>query len=176
MQFGKNDLSSAVITCTNDQVASLTSNTLTLSNLTNETHCTINLDKYKYTIAYNANGGNGAPSSQTKTSGVDLTLSSTIPTRFGYTFGGWRTSSSSTSYSYLPGGTYTSDTSRTLYAIWKNPTVLYGDIDYWINISIPGTRHYFEFTPSCFGTYVFKSYNEDSNDPRGIYMILQELN
>lgn len=35
----------------------------------------------KYTIKYNANGGSGAPSSQTKTHGTNLTISSTIPTR-----------------------------------------------------------------------------------------------
>ena len=34
-----------------------------------------------YTISYNANGGTGAPGNQTKTYGVDLTLSSTKPTR-----------------------------------------------------------------------------------------------
>jgi len=34
-----------------------------------------------YTVAYNANGGSGAPSSQTKTYGTSLTLSSTKPTR-----------------------------------------------------------------------------------------------
>lgn len=34
-----------------------------------------------YTVSYNANGGTGAPSSQTKTYGVTLTLSSTKPTR-----------------------------------------------------------------------------------------------
>ena len=37
-----------------------------------------------YTISYNANGGSGAPASQTKTYGTTLTLSSTKPTRSGY--------------------------------------------------------------------------------------------
>lgn len=37
--------------------------------------------KITYTISYNANGGTGAPSSQTKTYGVSLTLSSTKPTK-----------------------------------------------------------------------------------------------
>ena len=74
----------------------------------------------KYTVSYNANGGSGAPSSQTKAYGLDLTLSSTTPTRSGYTFKGWGTSSSSTTASYQPGGTYTSNSSRTLYAIWES--------------------------------------------------------
>ena len=42
-----------------------------------------------YTISYNANGGSGAPSSQKKYYGKTLTLSSTKPTRSGYTFVGF---------------------------------------------------------------------------------------
>ena len=34
-----------------------------------------------YTISYDANGGKGAPASQTKTYGVDIKLSTTVPTR-----------------------------------------------------------------------------------------------
>ena len=75
-----------------------------------------------YTVSYNANGGSGAPSSQTKTHGVTLTLSSTKPTRSGYTFQGWSTSSTATSATYSAGGSYTSNSSVTLYAVWKaNP-------------------------------------------------------
>lgn len=72
-----------------------------------------------YTISYNANGGSGAPSSQTKTHGVNLTLSSAVPSRSGYSFAGWGTSSSDTSSNYNPGDTYTSNSSITLYAIWS---------------------------------------------------------
>ena len=72
-----------------------------------------------YTVSYNANGGSGAPSSQTKTKDVTLTLSSTKPTRSGYTFLGWATSSSATSASYQPGGSYTANASVTLYAVWS---------------------------------------------------------
>ena len=39
-----------------------------------------------YTISFNANGGSGAPGSQTKKYFSNLTLSSTKPTRTGYTF------------------------------------------------------------------------------------------
>lgn len=46
-------------------------------------------DPISYTISYNANGGSGAPGSQTKTHGTDLTLSSTKPTRNGYNFSKW---------------------------------------------------------------------------------------
>lgn len=72
-----------------------------------------------YTVTYNANGGTGAPSNQTKTHGVNLTLSSTRPTRTDYTFLGWGTSESSTTVEYAPGASYTANTSITLYAIWE---------------------------------------------------------
>ena len=75
-----------------------------------------------YTVSYNANGGRGAPSSQTKTQGQTLTLSSTKPTRTGYTFKGWTNTSSSTEVIWTAGGPYTINASRTLYAIWKANT------------------------------------------------------
>lgn len=72
-----------------------------------------------YTVSYNANGGSGAPSAQTKTYGVTLTLSSTQPTRTGYTFLGWSTSSTATSATYSAGGSYTANAAATLYAVWQ---------------------------------------------------------
>lgn len=73
-----------------------------------------------YTVSYNANGGSGAPSSQTKQHGVNLTLSSTRPTRSEYNFVGWGLSASSTTSAYQPGGTYSADSSITLYALWQS--------------------------------------------------------
>lgn len=72
-----------------------------------------------YTVSYNANGGSGAPNSQTKTWGTNLTLSSTKPTRSGYAFQGWGTSTTDTTVDYAAGGTYTANAGDTLYAIWK---------------------------------------------------------
>ena len=72
-----------------------------------------------YTVQYNANGGSGAPSSQTKTHGKTLTLSSTKPKRDHYVFLGWATSQNATSAVYQPGGNYTSNAGTTLYAVWK---------------------------------------------------------
>ena len=72
-----------------------------------------------YTVSYNANGGTGTPSSQTKTHGVNLTLSSSKPTRNGYTFLGWATSSTATNATYQPGGNFTTNANTTLYAVWK---------------------------------------------------------
>ena len=73
----------------------------------------------KYTISYNANGGTGAPSAQIKYEGENITLSSQKPTRSGYVFDGWATSSSATASEYYSGSTYSQDTSITLYAVWK---------------------------------------------------------
>ena len=75
------------------------------------------LDSYK--VNFNANGGSGAPSAQTKWYGETLKLSTTKPTRSNYTFLGWATSSSATSATYAAGANYTSNSGTTLYAVWK---------------------------------------------------------
>jgi uncharacterized repeat protein (TIGR02543 family) len=75
-----------------------------------------------YTVTYSANGGTGAPSSQTKWKDQTLTLSGTKPTRNGYSFLGWSTSSTSTTATYSAGGSYTSNANATLYAVWKANT------------------------------------------------------
>lgn len=72
-----------------------------------------------YTVSYNANGGSGAPSNQTKTHDVVLTLSSTKPTRTNYSFKGWGTSASSTTVAYTAGAKYSTNAAVTLYAIWE---------------------------------------------------------
>lgn len=77
-----------------------------------------------YKVSYNANGGSGAPSAQTKYYGKTLTLSSTKPTRSGYTFVGWGISASDTTPNYSAGGSYTANTGATLYAIWKKSITL----------------------------------------------------
>lgn len=71
-----------------------------------------------YTVSYNANGGSGAPSSQTKWYNETLKLSSVIPTRERYEFLGWATSQNG-SVSYSAGSNYTSNSGITLYAVWK---------------------------------------------------------
>lgn len=72
-----------------------------------------------YSVTYNANGGTGAPGSQTKTHGTTLKLSSTKPTRTNYTFKGWGTSASSTTVAYAAGANYTANASLALFAIWE---------------------------------------------------------
>lgn len=77
--------------------------------------------KTSYTISYNANGGSGAPSAQTKWHGTDLTISSTKPTRTGYSFQGWALTASGSVY-YTPGSTCGKNENLTLYAVWKANT------------------------------------------------------
>ncbi len=78
-----------------------------------------------YTVSYNANGGSGAPASQTKTENVTLTLRTTMPTRSGYDFLGWSESSTATYATYAAGGSYTKNASTTLYAVWSKNTEYY---------------------------------------------------
>ena len=75
-----------------------------------------------YLITYDANGGMGAPSAQTKTHGTALTLSGTAPTREGYDFVGWATSKTATEAQYQPGYSYTVEGNATLYAVWQQRT------------------------------------------------------
>lgn len=73
--------------------------------------------KPSYAVTYNANGGSGAPAGQTKWYDENLTLQSGIPTRSGYDFLGWATSSGG-SVVYAAGATYTGNAALTLYAVW----------------------------------------------------------
>ena len=70
-----------------------------------------------YKVSYNANGGTMAPSAQPKIHGTDLKLTSSVPTRDGYTFKGWATSPNGT-VSMQPGGIYSGNANITYYAVW----------------------------------------------------------
>lgn len=86
-----------------------------------------------YTVSYNANGGSGAPSSQTKTTGQSITLSSTKPTRSGYTFKCWNTKADGTGTNYYSGGSYSADANLTLYAQWTENTTTQFKVTYNAN-------------------------------------------
>ena len=84
--------------------------------------------QYTYTLHYDANGGSGAPPSQSVASSefhVWVPISEIIPTRDGYTFMGWANSRTGKPI-YGGNGGYTSclvvhgyDMSTTIYAIWE---------------------------------------------------------
>ena len=104
-----------------------------------------------YQVSYDANGGTGAPASQTKIQGQPITLSSTTPSRAdastgsftvtfdanggsvvpasltaarttSYTFKNWNTKANGSGTSYSAGASYTTDAAVTLYAQWTEAT------------------------------------------------------
>lgn len=72
-----------------------------------------------FSVSYNANGGIHAPETQTKMRGTDLTLSSAVPSRDGYSFIGWATSADAESAEYQPGDTYSTEEDAVLCALWR---------------------------------------------------------
>ena len=77
------------------------------------------------TLAYDANGGSGAPNDQSGDASSDVTVSDTTPTREGYSFTGWNTAADGTGVDYPADSTYTLPASGTdtLYAQWDPNTV-----------------------------------------------------
>jgi uncharacterized repeat protein (TIGR02543 family) len=74
-------------------------------------------------VAYDANGGSGAPGSGSAVTGATFTVSASVPTRSGFTFAGWNTASNGSGTSYASSATFTMPASSvTLYAQWTaNP-------------------------------------------------------
>jgi len=92
-----------------------------------------------YTVDYNVNGGSGAPAAQSKKHDTNLTLSSTVPTRPGYTFKGWSTTADG-EVVYNPGDVYGENNEITLYAVWEENTV-YGDVSGDGEVSVSDVIH-----------------------------------
>ena len=110
------------------------------------------VEQKEFNISYNANGGKGAPSSQTKAFGKDLFLSSQIPTKSGSTFVKWNTKADGSGTGYNPGATYTGNADLVLYAIWQqNHTHSYtSTITLSATCTATGIR---TFTCSCGDSY-----------------------
>ena len=88
--------------------------------ITGYTATSLNFKTNSTTIQFDANGGSGAPGNQTKVAGQTLTLSSTKPSRSGYTFRGWKEITKTNKY-YQPGSSYTNDYNGqtiTMRAVW----------------------------------------------------------
>lgn len=75
--------------------------------------------KSLYNVIYNANGGTNAPSTQIKTYGEDLLLSTDSPVRDGYYFCGWMKSPNGETFDYRGGDTYNTNSDIILYAYWR---------------------------------------------------------
>ena len=81
-----------------------------------------------FELRYDANGGTGAPASQTYTSlsptsnQVTFTVPDQTPTKADYTFKGWADSATATDAQYQPGGTIAvkhENSPKTVYAVWE---------------------------------------------------------
>ena len=107
-----------------------------------------------YIVSYDANGGSGAPESQTKIQLENLTLSSVVPTYGDYTFVSWNTASDGSGTSYNPGGTYSADSSVTLYAIWSSFSINedFADTTWDTNITSISTPSISASTTGGYGT------------------------
>ena len=92
--------------------------------------------QYTYTLHYDANGGSGAPPSQSEISSnlsVWIPISEKIPTRDGYTFMGWAESPNGKPKYLREEGYYWNylmvhpSLSKTIYAIWEVHTHRWGE-------------------------------------------------
>lgn len=96
-----------------------------------------------FELKYDANGGTGAPASQTRTAAhptvnrVTFTVPNQTPSKEGYTFKGWADSSTATTAQYQPGGTIAvnhADSPKTVYAVWeKNAAPIEYTVTYYKN-------------------------------------------
>jgi len=129
-----------------------------------------------YSVTYDANGGSGAPSAQSKEYNVTLKLSTTEPTKSGHDFKGWSGSDGNT---YQKGDNYTGNAALTLTAVWQAqttdlddvadteigdyPSVSFtppsADLDYYITFSMGTWSHTTDMiSPSSTDKYTFNSY------------------
>ena len=83
-----------------------------------------------YAVSYDANGGTGAPAAQQKYWKEDLKLSTTKPSRNGYTFAIWNTKADTSGTDYAPGATYKADADVTMYAKWT-PAIVTNKLEHW---------------------------------------------
>lgn len=122
--------------------------------------------KASYAVSFNANGGSGAPSAQTKWYGENLTLSSTTPTRTGYSFIKWNTKADGSGTSYNAGASYTSDSAVTLYAVW-GPIISYnangGSGAPSQAVKTPGTAITLSSTTPTMTGYTFSKWNTSAD-------------
>ena len=94
-----------------------------------------------FELKYDANGGTGAPASQTCTAGhptvnrVTFTVPNQTPSKEGYTFKGWADSAAATTAQYQPGDTVDvkhENSPKTVYAVWEGsdpiPAPSYDDL------------------------------------------------
>lgn len=126
-----------------------------------------------FELKYDANGGTGAPASQTRTAGhptvnrVTFTVPNQTPSKEGYTFKGWADSAAATTAQYQPGGTVDvkhENSPKTVYAVWEGsdpiPAPSYDDLKSAIGkIQVKDVS-----TPSC-GTENYDLIDNTQSEP-----------
>ena len=124
---------------------------------------------WTHTVKFDLDGGSGTISSFTKTYGQTASIPSTIPTKYGYTFNGWKgTDADNKEVSYAAGANYNHDqyngTTLTLKAQWKlkEYTISYDHPNVSSQIKYHGeTLTLTSYVPTKSG-YIFDGW-EDSN-------------
>ena len=126
-----------------------------------------------FELKYDANGGTGAPASQTRTAAhptvnrVTFTVPNQTPSKEGYTFKGWADSSTATTAQYQPGDTVDvkhENSPKTVYAVWEGsdpiPVPSYDDLKSAIGkIQVKDVS-----TPSC-GTENYDLIDNTQSEP-----------
>lgn len=126
-----------------------------------------------FELHYNANGGTGAPDSQTYTAlsatstQATFTVPNQTPTKEGYTFKGWADSATATTAQYQPGGPIAvkhENSPKTVYAVWEGsdpiPVPSYDDLKSAIGqIQVKDVS-----TPSC-GTENYDLIDNTQSEP-----------
>ena len=102
--------------------ATISDNTVTVSNVTSNQTIILTCERITYTVTYNANEGNSTPESQTVNAGSSVTLASAISrnedANYTYTFAGWNTQSNGRGTNYAAGQQITLSSNLKLYAKW----------------------------------------------------------
>lgn len=139
------------------------------------------VDVYRqtYTINYDANGGLCAPT-QTFYYGCDLYLTNNRPTRSGYTFNGWSTSSSASSATYSSGDSYDNNIGdSTLYAVWsKNISqdiYLYSDGSIYAHEYIEGENLSFGNNGEIYASAFLEEFIDNGNFAMGSTFVALNL-
>lgn len=112
-----------------------------------------------YELAYDANGGSGAPESLIFEENETVYISEEIPTRFGYTFDGWQTEDG---WWYYPGQEAGFFESTVLYASWSKINVE-TDSSTLLVFDEDNTEYYVEFVPDESRYYVIETYDTDDD-------------
>ena len=137
------------------------------------------LEKDRFTINFDANGGTGAPAMGQAHEDETIVLSSVVPSRKNYTFLGWATDAGAQTAQYQPGDRFTMGKAVvTLYAVWKlNPSLTY-DANGGA-FTVPAERVYpaagetvivASFVPVLEG-HVFDGWSEDSEAVSATYRV-----